>query len=110
MVKHGHWTVNRYRRTERNLQAVDINVTAMYDGDARGSRLLDRARLSPQDQRLVLVGARYSMVFEDISESLVMQFPDFKPAPPVMSKDGQLITRPNGNLLMFSKSDKNLRF
>ena len=88
--------VNRYRRTERNLQAVDINVTAMYDGDARGSRLLDRARLSPQDQRLVLVGARYSLVFEDISESLVMQFPDFKPAPPVMSKDGQLITRPKG--------------
>ena len=88
--------VNRYRRTERNLQAVDINVNAMYGGDARGSRLLDRARLSPQDQRLVLVGARYSLEFEDISESLVMQFPDFKPAPPVMGRDGQLITRPKG--------------
>ena len=88
---------NRYRRTERNLQAVDINVTAMYDGEARGSRLLDRARLSPQDQRLVLVGARYSLAFDDIAESLIMQFPDFKAPPPVMGKDGQLITRSKGS-------------
>ena len=88
---------NRCRRTERNLQAVDINVTAMYDGEARGSRLLDRARLSPQDQRLVLVGARYSLAFEDISESLIMQFPDFKAPPPVVGKDGQLIVRSKGN-------------
>ena len=88
--------VNRYRRTERNLSAVDISVGAMYDAEARGSRLLDRSRLSPQDQRLVLVGSRYSLTFEDISESLVMQFPDFKPPPPVMGKDGQMITRTKG--------------
>ena len=69
----------------------------MYDSEARGSRLLDRSRLSPQDQRLVLVGARYSLTFEDVSESLVMQFPDFKPAPPVMGKDGQLISRAKGS-------------
>ena len=86
--------MNRYQRIERNLQAaVDINVTAMYDGDARGSRLLDQAGLSPQDQRLVLVGARYSLGSEDISESLLMQFLDFKPPPPVIGKDGQLISR-----------------
>ena len=88
--------VNRYRRTERNLSAVDISVSAMYDSEARGSRLLDRSRLSPQDQRLVLVGSRYSLTFEDISESLAMQFPDFKPPPPVMGRDGQMITRAKG--------------
>ena len=72
-------------------------MTAMYDGEARGSRLLDRARLSPQDQCLVLVGARYSLALDDIAESLVMQFPDFKAPPPVMGKDGQLISRPKGS-------------
>ena len=73
------------------MSAVDVSVCAMYDGEARGSRLLDRSRLSPQDQRLVLVGSRYSLTFEDISESLVMRLPDFKPPPPVMRKDGQII-------------------
>ena len=75
---------------------MDISVGAMYDAEARGSRLLDSSRLSPQDQRLVLVGSRYSLTFEDISESLVMQFPDFKPPPPVMGKDGQMIARAKG--------------
>ena len=66
------------------MSAVDVSVCAMYDGEARESRLLDRSRLSPQDQRLVLVGSRYSLTFEDISESLVMRLPDFKPPPPVI--------------------------
>ena len=31
---------NRYRRTEKNLEALGVAVTAMYDGESRGSRLL----------------------------------------------------------------------
>ena len=32
--------VNRYRRVERNLDAVGIAVSAMYDGESRGSEVL----------------------------------------------------------------------
>ena len=56
---------NRYRRSERNLKAVGVEVAQMYDDDSRGNRLLERARLSPQDQRLILVASRYSLAFED---------------------------------------------
>ena len=41
----------------------------MYDNDSRGNRLLERARLSQADQRLILVGSRHSLGFEEISES-----------------------------------------
>ncbi|CAE7840841.1 RE2 [Symbiodinium necroappetens] len=53
---------NRYRRAERNLRAVGVEVGQMYDNDSRGNHLLERARLSPQDQRLILVGSRRSFV------------------------------------------------
>ena len=87
---------NRYRRIERNLKAVGVEVALMYDSEARGNRLLERARLTPQDQRLILVGARYSLAFEDVAESMAMQFPDFKGAPPVIGRDGQPINRSKG--------------
>ena len=87
---------NRYRRIERNLKAVGVEVALMYDSEARGNRLLERARLSPQDQRLLLVGSRYSLAFEDVAESMAMQFPDFKGAPPVIGRDGQPISRRKG--------------
>ena len=70
---------NRYRRVERSLEALGVNITAMYDTEARGNRLLERARLTHADQRLILVGARYSL--------------NFKGAPPVVNKDGSLVTR-----------------
>ena len=69
----------------------------MYDSEARGNRLLERARLTPQDQRLILVGARYSLACEDIAESTAMQFPDFKRAPPVIGRDGQPVNRNKGS-------------
>ena len=43
--------VNRYHRTERSLSAVGINSHAMYDDEFRGSRILDRMRLSLEAQR-----------------------------------------------------------
>ena len=73
---------NRYRRIERNLKAISVEVALMYDGEARGNRLLEPARLPWQDQRLILVGCRYSLAFEDVAESMAMQFPDFKGSPP----------------------------
>ena len=85
---------NRYRRVERSLEALGMNITGMYDAEARGNRLLERARLTLQDQRLILVGARYSLAFDDIADSMVLQYPEFKTAPPVVNKDGTLATRP----------------
>ena len=38
--------INRYQRTERALNTVDINVEKMYDTEARGARLLERSKLS----------------------------------------------------------------
>ena len=70
-------------------------MTAMYDEESRGNRLLERARLTLQDQRLILVGSRYSLAFDDIMDSMVMQFPDFRGPPPVVGLDGQPV-RPKG--------------
>ena len=49
--------INRYRRVERTLSALGINVEQMYDSEARGARLLEQARLSHEHQRQVLIGA-----------------------------------------------------
>ena len=60
----------------------------MYDDESRGNRLLERSRLSPENQRLALIGSRYSLNFEAILESLCMSFPEHKQAPPLFGKDG----------------------
>ena len=60
----------------------------MYDEEARGNRLLERARLSPEHQRLALIGSRYSLNFTAILESLCMSFPEHKPPPALFGKDG----------------------
>ncbi|CAE7938955.1 GIP [Symbiodinium necroappetens] len=85
---------NRYRRVERSLEALGVSITGMYDSEARGNRLLERARLTQADQRLILVGARYSLDFDNVAESMVMQYPEFKAAPPVVNKDGTLVSKP----------------
>lgn len=82
---------NRYRRSERALETVDIKVCGMYDDDSRGNRLLERSRLSPENARLVLIGSSYSLSFDSICESLCMSFPEHKPPPALFGKDGQLI-------------------
>eukprot|EP00438_Fugacium_kawagutii_P029741 Skav215795 [mRNA] locus=scaffold3885:36272:44804:+ [translate_table: standard] len=75
--------INRYKRIERDLQSIGIETSAMYDSESRGNRLLDRCALSPELQRLVLIGAGNRLDFTAICDSLVLQFPDFKPAPPI---------------------------
>ena len=82
---------NRYRRTERALASVGVNVEGMYDDEARGNRLLERSRLSPENQRLALIGSRYNLSFDAILESMCMSFPEHKPAPPLFGKDGMPI-------------------
>ena len=52
--------VNRYQRTERSLSTVNIDVQNMYDREARGSRLLERSKLSHEHQRQVLIGTMQS--------------------------------------------------
>ncbi|CAJ1337274.1 unnamed protein product, partial [Effrenium voratum] len=79
---------SRYRRTEQALQSVGIQVSGMYDEEARGSRLLDRAKLTPESKRLVLIGCGYRLDFASISDSLNMSFPEHKQPPPVVGRDG----------------------
>ena len=79
---------NRYRRAEKALGSVDISVGGMYVEESRGNRVLERARLSPENQRLVLIGAAYDLRFDVIVESLCVSFPEQKPAPQVFGRDG----------------------
>ncbi|CAK9013314.1 Integrase catalytic domain-containing protein [Durusdinium trenchii] len=74
---------NRYVRIEKDLSAIGISTAAMYDSESRGNRLLERCRLTPDLQRLVLIGAGNSLEFEKVRESLNFQFPDFRPSPPL---------------------------
>jgi hypothetical protein len=60
----------------------------MYVEESRGNRVLERARLSPENQRLVLIGAAYDLRFDVIVESLCMSFPEHKAAPQVFGRDG----------------------
>ncbi|CAE7225383.1 unnamed protein product [Symbiodinium microadriaticum] len=59
---------NRYRRAERNLRAVGIEVAQMYDDDSRGNRLLDHCGVD-------------------------VQYPEFKAAPAIFGRDGQPLSR-----------------
>ncbi|CAK9107863.1 unnamed protein product [Durusdinium trenchii] len=76
--------INRYKRTELALKAVGVDIALSYDAEARGSRLLDRCRLSQDQQRLVLVGTNQDMSVDAIGSALVMQFPDYRPPPPII--------------------------
>ena len=80
--------VNRYHRAEKALLSIGINVTLTYDSESRGSRLLDRAKLTLEQQRMVLVGTNQSLHFDDIKNALVLQYPDHKPPPFVQGHPG----------------------
>ncbi|CAE8632217.1 unnamed protein product, partial [Polarella glacialis] len=80
---------NRYRRTERSLLSVGIDVAGVYDNEGRGNRLLETSRLTAADSRSVLVGARYKLDFESIRDSMILQFPEHKPPPAMAVPAGQ---------------------
>ena len=74
---------NRYHRSERSLESIGIQVSGMYDSEARGARLLDRMRVSLEQQRLILIGSGQSLHYDDIKEAAMLQFPDHRPTPMV---------------------------
>ena len=55
---------------------MNINIHGMHDQEARGSRLLDRARLSREHQRMILVAAGHQLDFDIIRDAMRMMFPD----------------------------------
>ena len=73
--------VNRYHRAEKALLSIGIDVGLTYDAESRGSRLLDRAKLSSEQQRMILVGTSQSLSFDDVKNAMLLQYPDHKPAP-----------------------------
>jgi hypothetical protein len=79
--------INRYRRVEASLKAIGIDIGLTYDDESRGSRLLDRARLSVEQQRLVLVGSAQSLSFDAIRAALMLQYPEHRQAPPVAGRE-----------------------
>ena len=80
--------VNRFRRSQRLLKSVGIDITHTYDSESLGARLLDRSGLSQEAQRLLLVGTNQKLEFELLSEAMLLQYPDFRGAPPVLGRDG----------------------
>ena len=80
--------IHRFRRAIRNLKSVGVDISATYDSEALGARLLDRSGLNAEAQRMVLVGTHQSLNMESISEALVLQYPDFRGAPPIQGQKG----------------------
>ena len=80
--------INRFRRSQRCLKSVGIDIAGTYDAESLGARLLDRSGLSPDNQRLVLVGTQQQLSFELVAESMNLQYPDFRGAPPLHGKEG----------------------
>ena len=88
--------VNRFRRTQRCLKSVGVDVSLTYDQESMGSRLLDRSGLSQEGQRLILVGTQQKLDFELVVESMMLQYPEFRGAPPVISRDGSAVSKGSG--------------
>ena len=89
--------VNRFRRTQRCLKSVGVDVALTYDSESMGARLLDRSGLSQEGQRLVLVGTQQRLDFEMVVESMMLQYPEFRAAPPVVTRDGNVVAPKTGS-------------
>ena len=76
--------INRYnRRTESALKAIGIDMSQAYDNEVRSSHLLDRAKLTSEQQCMVLVGTGQNLEFNMVASAVVLQFPDYQPPPPI---------------------------
>ena len=93
--------INRFRRSQRNLKSVGIDISGTYDTESLGARLLDRSGLTAEQQQMILVGTQQSLRFEAVSEAMVLQFPDFRGAPPIAGqgngKEGKSKGTPRGS-------------
>lgn len=88
--------INRFRRSQRCLQSVGIDVSLTYDDESMGARLLDRSGLSQEGQRMILVGTQQRLNFDLIVDTMLLQYPEFRGAPPVVGRDGNTVN-PKGN-------------
>ena len=75
---------NRYHRVERALQSCGVDIAPMYDSEARGARLLERLRLTSEQQRMILIGTNQALHFDAVKEAAQLQFPEHRPIPPVV--------------------------
>ena len=100
--------LNCYRRIERDLENVGIQSSAMYGSVSRGNRVLERCLLSLELQRLVLIGAGNSLQYENVYESLCLQFPDFKPSPPLFLTGNQWGSSGKGSNKGFSSMSSSM--
>ena len=75
---------NRYHRVERALQSCGVDIAPMYDSEARGARLLERLRLTTEQQRMILIGTNQALHFDAVKEAAQLQFPEHRPIPPVV--------------------------
>ncbi|CAK9103046.1 unnamed protein product [Durusdinium trenchii] len=87
MLLSNYENIAQQGHVERDLQSVGISSAAMYDAESRGNCILERCKLDPSLQRLVLIGAQCNLDFDSIVESLQLQFPDFRPTPAVDPAD-----------------------
>ena len=85
--------VNRFRRVQRSLRSVGIEVSYTYDSESLGARLLDRSGLSHEQQRMLLVGTSQSLAFDQLAEAMVLQFPDYRGAPPILGANGREVSK-----------------
>ena len=61
-----------------------------------GARLLDRSGLSQEGQRMILVGTQQRLNFDVIVDTMLLQYPEFRGAPPVVGRDGTAVN-PKGH-------------
>eukprot|EP00435_Cladocopium_sp_Y103_P063075 s1794_g24.t1 len=87
---------NRFKRILLDLRSQEIGLETSFTSETIGYRLLERAKLSPDQARLVLVGSNQSFAYEAIRESLILQFPEGKAPPPIFGAPPQQGTRPAG--------------
>eukprot|EP00435_Cladocopium_sp_Y103_P068491 s386_g31.t1 len=80
--------VNRFRRILMDLRSQEVGLEAAFATETVGFRLLERARLSPDQMRIVLVGSNQSFEYGAIRESMVLQFPEGKAPPPLYGVSG----------------------
>lgn len=85
--------INRFRRSQRCLHSVGIDVSLTYDDESMGARLLDRSGLSQEGQRMILVGTQQRLNFDLIVDTMLLQYPEFRGAPPVVGRDGAPVSK-----------------
>ena len=67
-------TATVFRRTQRALKSVGIEISYTYDHEALGARLLDRSGLGHEQQRLLLVSTSQNLAFDQLAEAMALQF------------------------------------